>query len=259
MLTEQPKRPNEVLSELLDSLNVTQTRAAELLGISRPYFNGVINGRYPLSPELRIKLQNVVNKDPEFWSEVQTNYDRWKLSPAGRTVEHAKTIDQLYASLDLIGPHVMVDHQIEAALRMGALQITPFSLDRDQDRERLQASSLQFTIGVKAHAYLGSGATTKEVLTRPGYMLKRGQLLTLTTKESLILPNRIRAIVHGLTEQWNDKFLHCFHQKLIEPNLSGPLVFSVINAGPDDLEIQEGEPCLSVSFEYLAQQPNATL
>ena len=29
----------------------------------------------------------------------------------------------------------------------------------------------------------------------------------------------------------------------------------MINAGPTDIEITEGDPCLSVSFEYLAQDP----
>lgn len=257
MVKAPPKSPGEMLDELLREQGMTQTEAATKLGLTRPYLNGVINGKYPLGPDLRLRLQPLLNVKPDFWEGVQRDYEVWQNSAEGRAARMAGSIDEYHNLLDLRGAHALVDHEIEGALKAGALEVTNFDVARDRDR--LLATSLHLTIGLRGYLHTPGSHETVGVATKPGLVLKRGQMVTLSTRESLLLSSRIRAHVHGLTEQWADKFLHCFHQRLLEPGFRGPLTFSLINAGPVDVDLPEGERCLSISFEYLAQEAVAAV
>jgi hypothetical protein len=89
-------------------------------------------------------------------------------------------------------------------------------------------------------------------------VLKRGQLASLETRERLTLPMRIRATVKGLAEPWADKFLQLSGKVLHEPPTNdAPLNFGLINQGPYDLTLTEGDPILVVTFDYLAHEPVA--
>jgi len=253
MTTLLPKSPGEALGELIRDKGLNQTEAATKLGISRQYLNSVINNKYPVTAELRLKLTDLLNTRPELWAEVQKNWDEHLSSPEGRALKREREQDDLTLSFDIRGGHTLVDHEIEAAMKAEHIGILPF------DRERLHSTCYQLSFGLRGFSYPAGSTEPRSVATKPGFTLKRGQMLTISTRESLTLPSRVRAIVHGLTEQWTDKFLQCFHQRVIEPGMSGPVAFSLINSGPYDLEIAEGEPCLALSFEYLAQEPVASL
>jgi addiction module HigA family antidote len=251
MTSAPPKSPGEIVADLLKDNHLNQTEAAAKLSITRPYLNSIINGKYPLTAEMRIKLSGLLGTKPDFWSDVQKSYDTWQVSDSGRVARRALMADSLNLNLDISGGHVLVDHEIESAVNAGVLGIAGF------DRERLQASCYHFAIGLRGFTYPGGGVETREAATKPGLVLKRGQMVTLSTRESLTLPSRIRAVVMGLTEQWCGKFLHCDVQRLYEPGMSGPLTFGLLNQGPYELTLHEGEPCLAVSFEYLAHEPVA--
>jgi addiction module HigA family antidote len=248
-----PKSPGETLGDLIRESGLNQTEAATKLGITRQYLNGVVNAKYPVTAELRLKLSDLLKTKPEFWAEVQKNWDEHLSSPEGRAMKREKDQEELALNLDIRGGHTLVDHEIEAALKAGHLTIEPF------DRERLNATCYQLGFGVRGFSYLAGSPEPRPVVTKPGFNFKRGQMLTISTRETLVLPGRVRAIVHGLTEMWSDKFVQCFHQRVIEPGMSGSVTFSLINSGPFDLEIMEGEPCLALSFEYLAQEPVASV
>jgi len=257
MVKSPPKSPGDMLDELLRERGMNQTEAATKLGLTRPYLNGVINGKYPLGPDLRLRLQPLLETKPEFWESVQRDFEAWQNSVDGRAARMAATIEDFHNALDLRGAHTLVDHEIEGAMKAGALEVVPF--DPTRDRERLLATSLHLTVGLRGYLHTSGSAETTSVMTKPGLLLKRGQMVTLSTRESLVLSSRVRAHVNGLTEQWADKFLHCFHQRLLEPGFRGAITFALINAGPTDVELPEGECCLSLSFEYLAQEPLAQL
>jgi addiction module HigA family antidote len=257
MVKSPPKSPGDMLDELLRERGMNQTEAATKLGLTRPYLNGVINGKYPLGPDLRLRLQPLLEIKPEFWEQAQRDYEAWQSSADGRAARMAATIEEFNNALDLRGAHTLVDHEVEGALKAGALEISPFDLMRD--RERLLATSLELTLGLRGYLHAPGTAETTSVVTKPALLLKRSQMITLSTRESLVLSSRLRAHVNGLTQQWADKFLHCFHQRVLEPGFRGALTFALINAGPSDVELPEGEPCLSLSFEYLAQEPLAQL
>ena len=248
-----PKSPGETLGDLIREKGLNQTEAATKLGITRQYLNSVINAKYPVTAELRLKLSDLLKTKPEYWADIQRNWDEHLSSPEGRALKREREQDELTLNFDIRGGHTLVDHEIEAAMKAEHLAIDPF------DREQLNATCYQLTFGLRGFTYLPGNSEPKQIATKPGFVLKRGQMMTISTRESLSLPSRVRAIVHGLTEQWTDKFVQCFHQRVIEPGMSGAVTFSLINSGPFDLEIMEGEPCLALSFEYLAQEPVASV
>lgn len=238
---------------MLQSNGLNQTEAATKLNLTRPYLNGVINGKYPLSTEMRLKLKPVLGVEPDYWAEVQRTYDLWKESPEGRRQRIEQGKEELHNLLDLRGAHVLLAEEIVEALRGNVIEVTPLDLAQEADRSRLLPSSLQLTFGRQAWVKtLGSDDDTEVSLRHP-FVLKRGQMVLFATREALTLTSRVRAHVNGLTEHWATRFIHCFHQRLLEPGSTGQITFGLANAGPTDVEINEGDPCLSVSFEYLAQ------
>ncbi len=250
-----PKSPGEALADELNARGLTQTEAATKLNLTRPYLNGVINGKYAFSTEMRLKLKPVLGIEPEHWTEIQRTYDLWKDSPEGRQAFLEKGREELYNLLDLRGAHVLAAHEISDALQHGAIAISDFDLSRETHQQRLMPTSLQLTFGAKAWLKtIGSDEET-EVSLRTGLTLKRGQMMLFSTRESLTLSSRIRALVNGLADPWATRFVQCFHQRLLEPGSTGPIMFGLINSGPTDIELHEGESCLSLSFEYLAQDP----
>lgn len=248
-----PKSPGETLGDLIREKGLNQTEAATKLGITRQYLNSVINNKYPVTAELRLKLSELLKTKPDFWAEVQKNWDEHLTSPEGRALKREREQDELTLNFDIRGGHTLVDHEIEAAMKAEHLAIVPF------DRECLHSTCYHLSFGLRGFSYPPGSAEPRQIATKPGFLLKRGQMLTISTRETLTLPSRVRAVVHGLTEQWSDKFLQCFHQRVIEPGMSGSVTFGLINSGPFDLEITEGEPCLALSFEYLAQEPVASI
>lgn len=74
-----PPHPGEIIKELcLEPLDLTVTRAAEALGVSRKTLSAVINGRAGISPEMAIRLSIAFNTTAESWLNQQTQYDLWQ-------------------------------------------------------------------------------------------------------------------------------------------------------------------------------------
>jgi antitoxin HigA-1 len=173
MTLTAPRSPGEAVAELFTQQGLNQTEAAAKLSISRPYLNGVINGKYPLTAELRLKMSSVFGTKPEFWSEVQRSYDKWHTSDDGQATRRAAAASNLHTNLDLTGGHVMVDHEIEASVNAGVLGIDGF------ERDQLRATSYHFTLGLRGFLYLPGNTEPKSVATKPGLVLKRGQAASL--------------------------------------------------------------------------------
>ena len=73
-----PAHPGEILKELcLDPLNVTVTHAAKTLGVARKTLSELINGKSGVSPEMAIRLSKAFSTTPEFWMNLQQQYDLW--------------------------------------------------------------------------------------------------------------------------------------------------------------------------------------
>lgn len=79
MNMHNPPHPGEVLRELcLEPLDITVTKAAEALGVSRKTLSAILNGRAGISPEMAIRLAKAFDTTPESWMNQQMQYDLWQ-------------------------------------------------------------------------------------------------------------------------------------------------------------------------------------
>ena len=75
-----PTHPGEILREILEDENLTQTRLAEEIGVSFRAVNELINGKRGITPEMALKLSKRFKTTPLFWLNLQANYDLWKVA-----------------------------------------------------------------------------------------------------------------------------------------------------------------------------------
>lgn len=79
MKMHNPPHPGEILKELcLEPMDLSVTRAAEALGISRKTLSAILNGRAGISPEMAVRLSLAFGTSSESWLNQQTQYDLWK-------------------------------------------------------------------------------------------------------------------------------------------------------------------------------------
>ena len=79
MKMHNPPHPGEILKELcLEPMDLSVTRAAEALGISRKTLSAILNGRAGISPEMAVRLSLAFGTSAESWLNQQTQYDLWQ-------------------------------------------------------------------------------------------------------------------------------------------------------------------------------------
>lgn len=75
-----PAHPGEILkTTYLEPLNLSISKAAEMLGVSRKHLSGFVNGHVSLSPEFALRLQAFTGKSAQAWLSLKSNHDLWKL------------------------------------------------------------------------------------------------------------------------------------------------------------------------------------
>jgi antitoxin HigA-1 len=73
---KNPPHPGELVREdVLKPLGVTVTRAAELLGVSRPNLSLLLNERIDLSPEMALKLEAAFGLEAAMLLAMQTDHN----------------------------------------------------------------------------------------------------------------------------------------------------------------------------------------
>jgi antitoxin HigA-1 len=73
-----PLHPGEILREMfINERNLTITEVAKGLNVARANLSAVINGHLGISPELAIKLSEAFGNTPQFWVNLQNNYELW--------------------------------------------------------------------------------------------------------------------------------------------------------------------------------------
>ena len=84
----KPEHPGRILKNLyLDPLGLSQSDAAENLGITRKTLSMLLNGHQGISAEMALRLAKAFNTTPELWLNMQQNYDLWN---AGKKVKLTK-------------------------------------------------------------------------------------------------------------------------------------------------------------------------
>jgi addiction module HigA family antidote len=84
----KPAHPGEVLRTIyMDPLGISQSEAAENLGVTRKTLSMLLNGHQGISAEMALRLSKAFNTTPDLWMNMQVNYDLWF---AGQNVKLAK-------------------------------------------------------------------------------------------------------------------------------------------------------------------------
>ena len=72
----KPQHPGKVLKELyLDPLDLTITKAAQGLGVTRKTISDIVNERAGISPEMALRLAKAFGGSAQSWLSMQRNYD----------------------------------------------------------------------------------------------------------------------------------------------------------------------------------------
>ena len=78
MTMHDPAHPGEILRDLcLEPLSLTVTEVAKTLGVARKTLSELVNGKAGVSPEMAIRLSKAFKTAPEFWMNLQQQYDLW--------------------------------------------------------------------------------------------------------------------------------------------------------------------------------------
>ena len=77
-----PIHPGEVLrEEFLEPLGVAQTKLAESLAIPVQRINEIVNEKRGITPDTAWLFAGAFGTTPEFWMNLQTNYDLARQRP----------------------------------------------------------------------------------------------------------------------------------------------------------------------------------
>jgi addiction module HigA family antidote len=75
-----PSHPGEILNEdFLKPLKISQEKLAKHLGGSwtQPKLNALIRGKKNITEAIALDLADAFQTTPEFWMNLQSNYDLW--------------------------------------------------------------------------------------------------------------------------------------------------------------------------------------
>jgi len=77
-----PTHPGQILKELyLVPLGISNSKFAEILGVSRGIISSIINEHKAITPEIALRLSRAfTNTSPESWLNLQQNYDLWYIT-----------------------------------------------------------------------------------------------------------------------------------------------------------------------------------
>lgn len=73
----RPLHPGEVISDILEDLEITQTKFAEILGVSRRSVNEIIQGKRPITVDMAIRIGKALGNGPQLWLNLQQKVDIW--------------------------------------------------------------------------------------------------------------------------------------------------------------------------------------
>ena len=87
MAMQDPPHPGGIVKrQCLEPLDLTVTRAAEGLGVTRKALSELVNERTGISVEMAIRLSKAFGSTPETWLGMQMAFDLWQARGRGREI-----------------------------------------------------------------------------------------------------------------------------------------------------------------------------
>lgn len=78
-MMHNPPHPGEILrADYLEPLGLSVTAAAKSLGVTRKTLSALVNESAGVSPAMAHRLSRALDTTPEFWLNLQAQYDLWQ-------------------------------------------------------------------------------------------------------------------------------------------------------------------------------------
>jgi antitoxin HigA-1 len=82
----KPAHPGAILREdILKEMNLTISKTAEALQISRKQLSKIVNENAGISAEMALRLEQGFGVEAQFWLDLQSKYDLWKIKSSKNT------------------------------------------------------------------------------------------------------------------------------------------------------------------------------
>jgi antitoxin HigA-1 len=76
MRMARPAHPGQFIRmEILEPLDLSVTKASEILGVTRPALSALLNGRASLSPDMALRIEKAFGPKMDTLLRMQTAYD----------------------------------------------------------------------------------------------------------------------------------------------------------------------------------------
>ncbi len=90
----KPAHPGRILkNHYLEPLDLTITKLAETLSVSRKALSGIINEKKSVTPDMALRLSQAFDTTPEFWWNLQKTYDMYIAQPKYSDWQNVPRID----------------------------------------------------------------------------------------------------------------------------------------------------------------------
>ena len=90
-----PTHPGNIIKEdYLLPLSITITEMADILSVSRKTLSKIINEKGAITPDMALRLSRAFDTTPDFWLNLQQNYDLWQAGAASKEWQKVKPFPQ---------------------------------------------------------------------------------------------------------------------------------------------------------------------
>ena len=90
-MIRRPTHPGSIIKEdYLLPLSITIKDMADTLGVSRKTLSKIINERGAITPDMALRLSRAFDTTPDFWLNLQQNYDLWHAETVSREWQKVK-------------------------------------------------------------------------------------------------------------------------------------------------------------------------
>ncbi len=94
-MTRRPTHPGNIIKEdYLLPLSITIKDMAATLCVSRKTLSKIINERGSITPDMALRLSRALDTTPDFWLDLQKNFDLWQAETESQEWKKVKPFPQ---------------------------------------------------------------------------------------------------------------------------------------------------------------------
>jgi addiction module HigA family antidote len=94
-MVRRPTHPGNIIKEdYLLPLSITIKDMADSLNVSRKTLSKIINERGAVTPDMALRLSRAFDTTPDFWLNLQKNYDLWQAETGSKEWQKVKPFPQ---------------------------------------------------------------------------------------------------------------------------------------------------------------------